>query len=467
MSEFGVYLLVCNRYAKGISSGPLDRRGLNIAINRVLSSENAAGATFLAFEVTKFAALFDKFVSPRGRRPLRRNDWSHTRIPTATIRSLLSATAKIDLIPPVHKVPLVVKGRHGMPRPTSTKEANMLCVTWRSLMALSIFLGVGLSAPSAVAQDSFYKGKTIRFIVGAPPGGGFDTYSRALTRHLGKHIPGNPTMLVDNMPGAAGLVAANYVYKASRPDGLSVGTFVGGLFMQQMLGLPGIEFNAVKFEYLGVPGQDNFMIGLAKSTGIASVEQWKTSGTVLKLGGVAPGGGTDDIPKLLKVVLGLPLQLVTGYKGTAPVRLAFNAGEVQGACNSIESFKATWRSEMETGQIVIVLQAALKPHPEFPNVPWAYGLAKSDDAKKMIQALARVNGVINRPYVLPPGTPKERVKVLQKAFADTVRDPEFLADANRAKLDLNPLGGEEIEREVKALFAMDSALVKQLKEILK
>lgn len=108
----------------------------------------------------------------------------------------------------------------------------MLCVTWCPLMTLSIFLGLGLPAPSAYAQDSFYKGKTIRFIVGAPPGGGFDTYSRALSRHLGKHISGNPTMLVDNMPGAAGLVAANYVYKASRPDGFSVGTFVGGRFKE-------------------------------------------------------------------------------------------------------------------------------------------------------------------------------------------------------------------------------------------
>ncbi len=343
----------------------------------------------------------------------------------------------------------------------------MIAFASRSILAIGVVSLLSLQLHSAQAQDSFYKGKTIRLIVGAPPGGGFDTYSRAISRHIGKHIPGNPTMVVDNMPGAAGLIAANYVYKVSKPDGLSAGTFVGGLFLQQLLGLPGIEFNAPRFEFLGVPGQDNFMIGLAKSTGITSVEQWKASGTVLKIGGIAPGGGTDDIPKLLKATLGLPLQLVTGYKGTAPVRLAFNAGEVQGACNSWESFKATWRNEMETGQVVIVIQAALRPHPEVPNVPWAYDLAKTDDAKKMIQALARVNGATNRPYVLPPRTPKDRVKILRKAFSDTMKDPEFRADAQKAKLDLDPLDGEEIENEVKTLFKLEPALVKQLKEILK
>ena len=159
--------------------------------------------------------------------------------------------------------------------------------------------------------------------------------------------------------------------------------------------------------------------------------------------------------------------MVSGYKGTAPVRLAFNAGEVQGACNSIESFKATWRNEMDKGELVIVIQAALRPHPEVPNVPWAYELAKTDDAKKMIQALARVNGVLNRPYVMPPGTPKDRVKILRKGFSDTMKDPEFLADARRANLNLDPLDGEEIEKEVKSFFKLESALIKQLKEILK
>src|SRR5438309_2274184 len=279
----------------------------------------------------------------------------------------------------------------------STKGVSMSPSVLRLLLAFGLVWIFAAQSASVLAQENFYKGKTIRLIVGLAPGGGFDTYSRVIARHMGKHIPGNPTTVVDNMPGAASLLAANYVYKVAKPDGLTIGNFVGGLSFQQMLGLPGIEFDAPKFEYLGVPAQDNFMIGVSKTTGITSVEQWKASGTVIKIGGVAPGGGTDDIPKVLKATLGLPLQLVSGYKGTGPVRLAFNAGEVQGICNSWESFKATWRNELDKGEVVILLQASLKPHPELPNVPWAYELAKTADAKKMIQALAVVDGATNRP----------------------------------------------------------------------
>ena len=339
--------------------------------------------------------------------------------------------------------------------------------------ALRWFLAVSVAAlfstrsNAVFGQETFYRGKTIRLIVGLAPGGGFDTYSRVIARHMGKHIPGNPTTVVENMPGAASLVAANYLYKVARPDGLTIGNFIGGLSFQQLLGLPGVEFDAPKFEFLGVPAQDNFMIGVAKSTGITSVEQWRASGTMIKIGGVAPGGGTDDIPKVLKATLGLPLQLVSGYKGTGPVRLAFNAGEVQGACNSWESFKSTWRAEMDKGDVVLLIQANLKPHPEVPNVPWAVDLAKSDDAKKMILTSARVNGVLNRFYALPPGTPKDRVGILRKAFMETMKDPEFLADTQKAKLDLDPIEGTEIEKQVRELFKLEPALVAKMKDILK
>jgi tripartite-type tricarboxylate transporter receptor subunit TctC len=343
----------------------------------------------------------------------------------------------------------------------------MLRTSCRLLWGIGLVLGLIAHISSASAQENFYKGKTIRLIVGLAPGGGFDAYSRVIARHIGKHIPGNPTTVVDNMPGAASLLAANYVYKVARPDGLTIGNFVGGLSFQQILGLPGVEFDAPKFEFLGVPAQDNFMIGVAKSTGITSIEQWKASGTVIKIGGVAPGGGTDDIPKVLKATLGLPLQLVSGYKGTGPVRLAFNAGEVQGACNSWESFKSTWRAEMDKGEVVLLMQANLKPHPEVPNVPWAVDLAKTEDAKKMILTSARVNGVLNRFYVLPPGTPKDRVRLLRKAFMDTLKDPEFLADTQKAKLDIDPIDGTEIEKQVRELFKLEPTLVAKMKEILK
>jgi len=348
------------------------------------------------------------------------------------------------------------------------QEGRIMCWTIRRwLFSFCLISLIGAPVFAALAQDNFYKGKTIRLIVGLAPGGGFDAYSRVIARHMGKHIPGNPAMIVDNMPGAASLLAANFIYKAAKPDGLTIGNFVGGLVFQQMLGLAGVEFDGPKFEYLGVPAQDNFMIGVAKSTGITSIEQWKSSGTVLKIGGVAPGGGTDDIPKVLKATLGLPLQMVSGYKGTGPVRLAFNSGEVHGICNSWESFKATWRAELDKGDVTLLVQANLKPHPEVPNVPWAPDLAKSDEARKLILTAARTNGVLNRFYVLPPGTPRERVRLLRKAFLDTIKDPEFIADTQRAKLDLDPIDGEEVQRQVRELFKLEPALVAKMKQILK
>ena len=146
----------------------------------------------------------------------------------------------------------------------------------------------------------FYEGKAIRIIVGTAPGGGYDTYTRVIARHFGKYIPGNPTIIVDNMPGAGGLVSANHLFKVAKPDGLTIGHFVGGQFLQQLLGKPGIEFDALKFEYIGVPAQDNFVLGVAKTTGITGVEQWLASKTAVKFGAIAAGDGTYDTAKVVE-----------------------------------------------------------------------------------------------------------------------------------------------------------------------
>ena len=332
------------------------------------------------------------------------------------------------------------------------------------LLTLSFLLFI---ETRAFAQANFYEGKTIRMIVGFTAGGGYDAYTRAIGRHMGKHIPGNPAIIVENMPGAGSMISANYSYKAARPDGLTIGHFIGGLFLQQLLGKPGIEFDAAKFQYVGVPGQDNFVIGVAKSTGINDIESWMASKQVVKFGGVASGSGSDDIPNILKATLGLPIQLVSGYKGTADVRLAFNSGEVAGLSNSWESTKSTWRKELEGGDLKLVLQATLKPHPEFPKLPMALSYTKTDEAKRLISTVARVHGPTVRPYVLPPSTPADRVQIIRKAFMDTMKDPEFLAEAKKANLDINPDDGATLEQNVKEILKLEPALVMKLKEILK
>jgi tripartite-type tricarboxylate transporter receptor subunit TctC len=334
-------------------------------------------------------------------------------------------------------------------------------------LAMSALLSVATWFVSAHAQEPFYRGKTIRLIVGLAAGGGYDLYSRVIARQMGKHIPGNPTIVVENMTGAGSVIAANYMYKAANPDGLTIGHVLGGLFLQQLLGNPAIEFDGRKFEYIGVPAQDHFLIGLSRATGITSFENWIASKKSVRLGGVAPGGATDDVPKVLEATLGLPIKVVTGYKGTGPIRLAFDSGEVDGVCNAWESFKSTWRKQLDSAEVVLVLQATVKAHPELPNVPVAFNFLKTDEARKLFQVVVRVHGPSARPYFLPPGTPQERIQILRKAYMDTMKDPEFLADAKKAKLDLNPDDGAGLERNVKEIFNLEPSLVAKLREILK
>jgi tripartite-type tricarboxylate transporter receptor subunit TctC len=334
---------------------------------------------------------------------------------------------------------------------------------------IAVLLGLLLSsgAKHVLAQANFFEGKTIRFIVGFSAGGGYDTYTRLIARHMGKHIPGNPVFVVDNMAGAGSMISANYVYKAAKPDGLTIGHFIGGLFLQQLLGKPGIEFDSLRFEYIGVPAQDHFILGVAKSTGITDPEKWIASKQIVKFGGVATGSGTDDFPNILKATINLPIQMVSGYKGTADVRLAFNSGEVAGLSNSWESTKSTWKQELESGNLVPVLQTDSKPHPELTKVPLAISFAKTEEARRLIETVARVHGASVRPYVAPPGTPKDRIQILRKAFVDTMKDPALLAEAKKANLDINPDDGAELEQNVRNIFKLDQGLIAKLKEILK
>ncbi|OGP25605.1 MAG: hypothetical protein A2038_06065, partial [Deltaproteobacteria bacterium GWA2_57_13] len=318
----------------------------------------------------------------------------------------------------------------------------------RAYITLAILFTFGAWVAPAPAQESFFKGKTMRIVVGFSAGGGFDTYSRAIGRHMGKHIPGNPTIIVENMTGAASILSANHLYRIAKPDGLTIGNFHGFQILNQVLGAPGIEFDARKFEWLGVPVQDTGACALARASGINSLEQWRAAKTPVKLGGVGPGDASYGMARVLKEVLGLPVQPIPGYKGTAEIRLAAESGELAGGCWQWESIKVIWGKALDAGDVNLVIQLVPKPHPELPKVPLAVSLAKTEEARLLLQAAVHDPNSITRPYSLPPGTPKDRVKVLQKAFMDTMRDPEFLADAKRSKMDINPVPGEEVEKTV-------------------
>ena len=333
-----------------------------------------------------------------------------------------------------------------------------------ALIAFGIVLATAIKP--ARAQDDFYRNKTVRIIVGGSAGGGYDTYTRTIARHLGKHVAGNPSFVVENMTGAGTLIAANHTYKIAKPDGLTIGHFVGGLMLQQVLGKPGIEFEGPKFEYLGVPAQDSLVLGVSKAGGVTSVEQWLASKTILKFGGVGPGTGTDDVTKVVRATVGLPSQLISGYKGTADIRLAIAAGELHGVTNSWESYKSGWSKEIESGSILMLLQTVPQRHPDLPNVAAIYDFVKNQEARKLVQVGIFDYSAIARPYAFPPKTPKDRVQMLRKGLSATYKDPEFIADAKRARLDMNPLSGEELEKVVARVYRLDKPIVERLKEIL-
>jgi tripartite-type tricarboxylate transporter receptor subunit TctC len=319
----------------------------------------------------------------------------------------------------------------------------------------------------AYGAAPYYDGKTIKLIVGFSAGGGFDTYSRVIGRNMGKHIPGNPAIVVENMTGAASLLSANYVYKVAKADGLTILNFHGNQVVNQIIGKPGIEFDARKFEYLGSPTQDNVACAFTKASGITSFDRLKNSKTPVKMGGVAPGDTTYNTAKLLQVALNLPIQLVAGYKGTAEVRLAAEGGEVAGGCWQWESIKSIWRQGLDSGNVSVVLQVNPKPHPELAKVPNAIDYAANDNARELLKYGGHDPAAITRLYAVGPGTPKEQVQTLRKAFVEVLKDPDFIVDAQKSKLDTDPLTGEEIDKIVASLFKMDQRLVNQLKEILK
>jgi tripartite-type tricarboxylate transporter receptor subunit TctC len=268
------------------------------------------------------------------------------------------------------------------------------------------------------------------------------------------------------MPGAGSILMTNHLYKVAKPDGLTVGHFNGAIILGQVLGQKGIEFDARRFEYLGAAVKEDVVCGLTRASGISSIESWQAAKAPVKLGGVATGATPDNAARILKAALGLPVQVVSGYKGTSVIRLAAESGEIAGGCWSWESMRATWRKGLESGEVVPVVQIVGKPFPELPNVPLAINLAKTEDARRLILAGVQNSSAFARPFALPPGTPKDRVQILHQAFHAVLKDPAFLAEAEKANLSIDPVTGEEMGRLVADVFTLDAALVEKLRQAL-
>ncbi|HYY88594.1 MAG TPA: tripartite tricarboxylate transporter substrate-binding protein [Chloroflexota bacterium] len=321
------------------------------------------------------------------------------------------------------------------------------------------------SANDAVQQ--FYSGKTVRIIVGSAPGGGYDTYARAIARHLGRYIPGQPTVIVENMPGAGSLVAANHVYKAADKDGTIIGHIQGGLFLQQVLGLPGVEFDSLKWQVLGAPTSDNTLCIVSKQTGVKSLNEIKKpNGKEVVVAGNAQGSATWDVANRLRVALDLNLRVLEGYDGTAKSRLAMDQGEVDGICGwGYESVRATAWDRVQSGDYVVLTQLTETPIKDLEQVPLALDLAPDEQTKQFIRLGIIVPAKILRPFVVSPEVPEQRADALRQAFMSTMTDAEFVKDAEKAQLELNPLTGEQVQTAIRELLQMPPELKDKLKLI--
>lgn len=335
-----------------------------------------------------------------------------------------------------------------------------------ALMGLLLLLSLVFAPGGAAVAQDFYAGKNIRIIVGGSAGGGFDTYARLIARHMGRQIPGNPNLVVENMTGAATRIAAKYLFSAAQPDGLTFGIFNGYLLLGRVLGMKGLDFDVRKFEWVGVPVQDHVACALHKSSGVTNLKEWQSAKTPVKIGALGPGNSTGDVPRLLRATLNLPIHMVEGYKGTADIRLAADGGEVAGGCWAWQSIQPTWSKGLQSGEVNVVIQATQKAHPDLPKVPLAFDLIKNEEGKQLLRAGGLLPSTITRVFATTPGTPKDRVKTLQTAFAATLKDKAFVAEAEKAKLEIDPLTGAEVEKAVSELFSLDEGLKSKLKEIL-
>jgi tripartite-type tricarboxylate transporter receptor subunit TctC len=334
-----------------------------------------------------------------------------------------------------------------------------------AIIAGLIFLG---AVPKALAGD-FYADKTIHFVVGAPAGGGYDTYTRAIARHLGKYIPGNPSMVVDNMDGAGSLIAANYVYNKAERDGLTIGVWISGQIIRKALGDRGPRFDGRKFGWIGAPSKGSPTCAIMAYTGMKTWREVLHSNRTIRMGGVRAGTAYDDAPTILNNVAGTNFEVITGYKGTSPIRIALQSREVEGACLGWESMRVSDRSMLDANgddKLIPFITHKRLEDPEVKDLPLFTEVIKGKDNLATYNTWA-ASYEFQRPFSLPPGTPPERLQLLRKAFAETLRDAEFLAEAKKMKLDVEPVTGEDIDGYVNQIYSMSDTVKRNLSFLVK
>jgi tripartite-type tricarboxylate transporter receptor subunit TctC len=347
-------------------------------------------------------------------------------------------------------VPLGTDG--GKPRrPDMQNLARSATLAVAALLQVSIApLGAQVSRAQAQDAAAFFKGRNVNMEIGYSAGGGYDVYARSIARFMGKHIAGAPAVIPKNMQGAGSLRLANWLYTAAPKDGTEIATIGRGIAFDPLLGNKNAQFDAAKFTWLGSATNEVSVCVVWQDSGIAKFDDLYSK--PMTVGGTGGGADTDVFPQILNAVLGTKMKVIAGYPGGNDVNLAMERGEVQGRCGwSWSSVQATHKDWLAQKKIVVLVQLALSKHPDLPDVPLVTDLAKTDEQRQILK-LIFARQVMGRPYLAPPGVPKERAEALRQAFLDTMKDKEFLAEADTAQLEINPVSGPQIEKLVSEVY---------------
>lgn len=330
---------------------------------------------------------------------------------------------------------------------------------------LPVLAAVFLVSSYVYAQEDFFQGKRIRFVVGYPPGGGYDLAARIVARHMGKDIPGNPSIIVQNMPGGGSRIAANYVNATARPDGLTVGVWNSAFAMFNALGDPGIKFDSRKVGWIGAATKDNAVCAVMGFTGVKTWKEITTSGKELHFLSTASGSISDDLPRILNLAASTKFKITPGYTGTGPIILALQRKEGDGWCSGWLSIKANARDMLAArgdGQLIPFVAQTKTADEEIKGLPLIREVISSDEGRAMYSTWAS-HLEFFRPFVAPPGVPHERLDVLRRAFAQMFKDQQFLADSKKVGFEVELTTGAEIDKLVAEVHALSPALKEKLK----
>ena len=322
-----------------------------------------------------------------------------------------------------------------------------------------------LQPAKADAVADFYNGKTLTIVVGYSAGGGYDVNARTLSRYIGRHIPGSPKVIVTNMPGAGSLASVNYLYNVAPKDGTSMGTFGRGIPMEPLVGSGKFQFEATKLSWIGSISAELSVCAVSQKSKARTFEDTLT--TEIAMGGEAAGSDPDTYTNLVRALTGAKLKLVTGYPGGNDMALATERGELDGRCGwswgSVKATRPNWVSGPDA--LRVLLQMSVERSPEMPNVPTIYEKAKTEGDKQIVKLIVG-RQTIARPFAAPPSVPADRLAALRSAFSATMKDKEFLAEAAKQKLEVDPVSGADVQKLMEDLYKTPPEVLARAKEVL-